>query len=75
MAMTANNPPVPVALTGTASQPAPAVPARSAIGTVAWWIGGGIEIALMGLAVPVGILVVGLPIALAVKAIIALLSR
>lgn len=39
------------------------------------WLATGVEIILVGLAVPIGILVVGLPVALVVRAVIEIAAR
>ena len=48
---------------------------RNAVATGTRWIVGGVELLFVGLLVPVAILVVGAPIALAVRAVIELVSR
>ena len=42
------------------------------IATIGTWLGGAVEIVLVGLAIPLAIVIVGIPIALVAKGVIAL---
>ena len=45
------------------------------MGTAAHWIGGAVQVLFIGLLVPIGILLVGAPIVLVVRAVIAVFER
>jgi hypothetical protein len=55
--------------------PAPATEERTAFGTGAHWVGGALQLLFVGLLVPIGILLVGAPIVLVVRAVIAVFER
>lgn len=70
-------PPPPIATPGFATMvtPAPAAEVHTVIGTGAQWIGGTLQLLFVGLLVPIGILLVGSPIVLLVRAVIEVLER
>ena len=45
------------------------------MGTAARWLGGAVQLLFVGLLVPIGILLVGAPIVLLVRAVIAVFER
>ncbi len=55
--------------------PPPPADDRTVVGSATRWIGGAVQILFVGALVPLAMLLVGAPIALLVKGIIALLSR
>ncbi|MEP7118331.1 MAG: hypothetical protein ABI880_12160 [Acidobacteriota bacterium] len=68
-------PVVPTPGFATMVTPAPAAEAGTVFGTGAHWLSGGVQILLVGLLVPIGILLVGAPIVLLVRGVIALIER
>lgn len=70
-------PPLPSATPGFATMvtPAPAAEVQTVIGTGAHWLGGAVQLLFVGLLVPIGILLVGAPIVLVVRAVIAVIER
>ena len=70
-------PPLPSATPGFATMvtPAPVAEVHSVIGTGAHWLGGAVQLLFVGLLVPIGILLVGAPIVLVVRAVIAVIER
>ncbi len=70
-------PPLPTATPGFATMvtPAPAAEVHTVIGTGAHWLGGAVQVLFVGLLVPIGILLVGAPIVLVVRAVIAVVER
>lgn len=67
----------PIATPGFATMvtPAPAAEVHTVIGTGAHWLGGAVQVLFVGLLVPIGILLVGAPIVLVVRAVIAVIER
>lgn len=67
----------PIATPGFATMvtPAPAAEEHTVIGTGVHWIAGGVQLLLVGLLVPIGILLVGAPIVLLVRAVMAVVER
>lgn len=55
--------------------PAPVAEVQTVIGTGARWASTGLQLLFVGLLVPVAILLVGAPIALLARAVIAVMSR
>ena len=70
-------PTLPIATPGFATMvtPAPAAEVHTVMGTAAHWLGGAVQLLFVGLLVPIGILLVGAPIALLVRAVIAVFER
>lgn len=55
--------------------PPPAAEVHTAIGTGTYWLGGAVQLLFIGLLVPIGILLVGAPIVLVVRAVMAVIER
>jgi len=70
-------PTLPIATPGFATMvtPAPAAEVLTVMGTAARWLGGAVQLLFVGLLVPIGILLVGAPIVLLVRAVIAVFER
>lgn len=70
-------PTLPIATPGFATMvtPAPAAEVHTVMGTAARWLGGAVQLLFVGLLVPIGILLVGAPIVLVVRAVIAVFER
>ena len=70
-------PPLPSATPGFATMvtPAPLAEVHTVVGTGWQWLSGGVQILFVGLLVPIGILLVGAPIVLFVRGVIALVQR
>jgi hypothetical protein len=72
---TASTPPLAAPGFATMVTPAPAAEVHTVIGTGAHWLGGALQLLFVGLLVPIGILLVGAPIVLVVRAVIAVIER